>query len=406
MPFGRYFAVPFKKDVILHVLNLHRMLRLVVIAAFAVVFVGAEAFYLPGPLHDYHPIPVNHAQGNRLHAGSEYLPAAGYPFDARTPADTSLSPQVLMLNYSAYDSAYANKVRRIIQGRLPRAVCSDFWDGTDAELQQALTGKQVVVVAYPYGGQAPRIRAFGKILEQFTRQGGIVVFTGTHYYNVLQQFGLLDLQKGYFCKEPHIKGSGESHLLLDGTPKEFSLHNYAYPLDIRDPGFISLADVKGYPVLGYKPLGEGQVLYIGLEYYYDEGYSSRILANAVLCGAPEFAAFAAAPDPQPVVSEWNSAVRETLYAGAGTPSADLKIYPNPYADKGFLEIDLKAPTRLYINMTDVNGGQAAVLLPQRALQQGFYRFELPDVKPGIYFVQCYFDEQLREVRKVVKVDAP
>lgn len=386
------------------------MLRLVVLAAIAVVFVGAGAFYLPGSMHDYHPIPVNYAQGNRLHAGAEYVPAAGYPFDVRTPADTSLSPQVLMLNYSAYDSAYANKVRRIIQGRLPRAVCSDFWDGTDVELQQALAGKQVVIIAYPYGGQSARIQAYGKILEQFTRQGGVVIFTGTHYYNVLQQFGLLDLQKGYFCKEPHIKGSGEIHLLLNGIPGEFSLHNYAYPLDIRDPGFFSLADVKGYPVLGYKPLGEGQVLYIGLEYYYDEGYSSRILANAVLCGAPEFAAFAAALDAPPAAPEWNnaggSAVREMLYTGSGTAQADLKIYPNPYADKGFLEIDLKAPTRLYINMTDVNGSQAAVLLPRRALQQGFYRFELPDVKPGIYFVQCYFDEQLKEVRKVVKTDAP
>ncbi|MEY3248615.1 MAG: Secretion system C-terminal sorting domain, partial [Bacteroidota bacterium] len=119
---------------------------------------------------------------------------------------------------------------------------------------------------------------------------------------------------------------------------------------------------------------------------------------------------AAALDTPPAAPEWNnaggSAVREMLYTGSGTAQADLKIYPNPYADKGFLEIDLKAPTRLYINMTDVNGSQAAVLLPRRALQQGFYRFELPDVKPGIYFVQCYFDERLKEVRKVVKTDAP
>ena len=385
------------------------MLRVAVNAAVLVVLIGAGAFRVVEPwAHGDMPYPVNNLQESRSFAMN--INFWGSKLPDMTPIDTTLRPQVLMLNYSAYDSAYANKVRRIIQRRLPGAQCQDFWEGSDAEFQQALAEKQVAIIAYPSGGQVERIRSYGKILEQFARQGGIVIFTGTHYYNILQQFNLLEVQKGYFCKEPSIRESDETHPLLDGIPKEFVLNNYAYPLDVRDPAFISLADVQGYPVLGYKPIGAGQVVYLGLEYYYDESISSRILANAVLYGMQEGNLTTAAPELAPSAAELNrirmAPQPELLYAGSGSTQVDLKIYPNPYAYKGFLEIDLKTSSTLSIEMTDVNGRTAAVLLPKRSLQQGFYRFELPDVEPGIYFVQCYFNENAKEVRKVVKVAEP
>lgn len=391
------------------IFNTYLMFRLAVICAVFVVLASAGAFRVAEHRgHGDMPSPVNHLQESwslALHTNFW-----GGKSPDLTPIDTTLRPKVLMLNYCAYDSAYANKVRRIIQRRLPGAQCQDFWEGSDSEFQQALAEKQVAIIAYPSGGQVERIRSYGKILEQFARQGGVVIFTGTHYYNILQQFNLLEVHKGYFCKEPSIRESDETHPMLDGIPKEFALNNYAYPLDVRDPAFISLADVQGYPVLGYKPLGAGQVVYLGLEYYYDESISSRILANAVLCGLHGADLTSAPPELAPTAAELNrmrTAPRtELLYAGSGSTQIDLKIYPNPYAYKGFLDIDLKASSSLFIEMTDVNGRPAAVLLPKRFLQQGFYRFELPDVEPGIYFVQCYFNENAKEVRKVVKVAAP
>jgi hypothetical protein len=385
------------------------MLRVAVIIAVLVVLTCASAFRVAVHGHGDMPYPVNNLQESRSLALNTNFWGGGMPEAILAPLDTTLRPQILMLNYTAYDSAYANKVRRIIQLRLPGATCQDFWEGSELMLQQALAEKHVAIVAYPSGGQSDRIRSYGKVLEQFIRQGGIVIFTGTHYYNILQQFNLLEVQKGYFCKEPLIREGGEIHALLDGIPGEFALNNYAYPLDIRDPAFVSLADVQGYPVLGYKPLGAGQILYIGLEYYYDESISSRIMANAVLCGMPDFQSVSV-PEVTPSVAELNrirtASRTELLYAGSGSTQVDLKIYPNPYAYKGFLEIDLKSSSSLFIEMTDVNGRQAAVLLPKRSLQQGFYRFELPDVEPGIYFVQCYFNENAKEVRKVVKVAEP
>ncbi len=322
-------------------------------------------------------------------------------------ADTSSNLRVLMLNVCSYDSAYPGKVHRTIQHYLPACSVLDFWDGNAADLNTRLADYDAVVVAYPSAGSPAALKAYGAVLTQYVQQGGAVVFTGSHEYSVLQQLGLFELDFGYFCADPLIHELNTEHPILNGTRADFTLKNYAYPLDVSDPAFVTLADIQGYPVLGYKPIGNGKVVYLGLEYYYDEAEPNLMLANALR--------WAARPRTQPGLTgsdSWGTRrtkrTEEILYAGSGTPKAevfDLKIYPNPYMSKANLDIDLKKPTTVSVDMTDETGRIVSVLLPRKNLSTGLFRIELPNVAPGIYFLQCRMGDRT-VVKQIVKTSAP
>ncbi len=347
----------------------------------------ALAAFRSDPFSHDRPFPFNSTIAHLFLAEERSAPASLSELTA-AEADTLSGLRVMMLNYFAYDSAYANKVERVIQRRMPTSMFTEFWDGSTDDLAAALTGQDAVVVAYPSGGSPELVRAYGKVLSQYIKQGGMVVLTGTHEFGTLQQLGLFDLDYGYYCKERSVGQSIPEHPVFQGISSDFSTEVYQYPLDISDPNFITLADVRGYPFMGFKQIGAGKVVYLGLEYYFDEPQSSRLLSN---------------------VLRWAAKLRvkrseEVLYAGKGLVqpnSFDLKIYPNPYFSKATLDIELTKPTALAVEMTDELGRLVAVLLPRRNLSTGLYRLELPNVTPGVYWVQCLSSEG-KEVRRVVK----
>ena len=178
--------------------------------------------------------------------------------------DTLAHLNILMLNYCAYDSAYAGKVHRLIQSEFPQAVVTDCWDVSPENFVARLEGQDLVVLAYPFGGNPATLAAVGHMLLDFVNRGGAVVLTGTHEYSVLQQLGLIDLDFGYFCQDMPIREAQPEHPILAGTSRTLRLSNMVYPLDIADPGFVALAHVMDYPVIGYKQNGAGKVWYLGL----------------------------------------------------------------------------------------------------------------------------------------------
>lgn len=310
--------------------------------------------------------------------------------------------RVLLLNYSAYDSLYAAKVRSFVERRRADYTLSDCWDGSAENLAALLENHDAVIVPYPSGGAPAVLRAYGKVLQQYAQQGGTVIFTGTHQYNVLREYGLLDITAGYFCDDQDVLERVPEHPLLEGTSEIFHPTGFTYPLDIADAQFVSVADVRGFPVVGYKPLGAGRVIYLGFEYYYDEPVSSRILTNAIAWAAASkpVAAAPAAADTWAARSVKRS--EEVLFAGGGrSEQVELKIYPNPYVEKAFVELELEENSVVAAEMNDESGRLVATLLPSRSLSTGQYRFELPNISPGVYFVRCTVDGRTT-VRKVVK----
>lgn len=389
------------------------MLRTTALAGLALVLGVSTAFVVAGPRSGEKVAPVASAATSQtfpwlLDALAEWEQEALL----RSSLLEATVPKILLLNYSAYDSAYAEKVRAILARQIPTAEITTFWKGSPQELALQIAQHHVVVVPYPANDRDRLARAYGKVLRQYVMRGGAVVFCGTDKFGILQQYNLFDLDFGYFCNAVGVHEDDKTHPIFRETPEDFVPANYVYPLDVSDQAYVSLANVRGYSTIGYKSLGAGKVAYIGIEYYYDEPVASQILANAVCWLCPPSACSPTAQEQlQSSENEPNTnptarpirRIEEQLYAGTGAASttADVKIYPNPYIEKAFLEFALDKPTAATIEMTNEGGTRVAILLPYRNLNPGQYRVELPNLSPGVYFVKCQLGGTT-VTRKVVK----
>jgi Secretion system C-terminal sorting domain len=380
------------------------MYRTIHILALTFGLLCLSSFRQGDPYFDCSPLIYNTTVAQLFHPESRKMDSFEL---GNVTVDTSTRARILMLDYSAYGGAYNEKIRGIINRYLPKTILTDFTEGSAEDLSKALTGCDVVVVAYPSASVGGAIKAYNKVLSQYVQQGGSVIFTGTHEYEVLQQFGLFDLDFGYFSKDRPIHALHAEHPVFEGVGDDVTLANFAYPLDISDSGFVTLADVGGYPVIGYKPSGAGKIIYIGVEYYFDEAASSQILINSINWSSkdhgPDALTTAIAISAEMIKSGNLKHSEEMLYAGSGvkTEQVDLKIYPNPYFSKATLDIELSKPTQVLVEMTDEVGRNIALILPKKTIGPGLCRFELPNLTPGIYFIQVQLGEKTY-VRKVVK----
>jgi hypothetical protein len=380
------------------------MLRTATFFALVFGYLCLTAFRGSDPGFGDRAFPVNSKIANFFMPAGRPVPN-GYAGQDMVEADTTAQLRVLMLNYSAFDVDYANMVHRTLQRQMPLCTITDFWEGSADDLTALLTNQDAVVIAYPADGDSITLKSYARVLTQFVRQGGGVVMTGTHEFSALQQYGLFDIDSGYFCDGLEIHAGATQHPVLAGIGEYFTLHNFAYPLDISDPAFVTLADVRGYPVLGYKAIGSGKVVYLGLEYFYDEPKTARILSNTIGWLAP------AKNQALSVSGQADRTVKRTeevLFAGSGNskPDAyDLKIYPNPYMSKATMDLELSKNAMVAADITDETGRIAGVILPRKSLSAGFYRFDLPNLASGVYFIRCQIGDKTT-VKKVVKGNAP
>jgi hypothetical protein len=375
-------------------------------ASFLVLMTGylcLTAYREKDPRLSDRPFPVNSKVANFFLTSGRPAPGALAPQET-IEADTVIQARVLMLNYGSFDADYANMVRRTLQRQMPLVTLTDFWDGSPEDLSAYLSNQDAVIIAYPSGGDSSTLKGYARVLTQFIRQGGGVVFTGTHEYAALQQYGLFDIDSGYFCDNMEIHSDNAQHPVLAGVGDAFTLNNFAYPLDVSDPGFVTLASIRGYPVMGYKSIGAGKVVYLGLEYFYDEAKTTRILSNTIGWLAPA----KTAPATPVADKTTDKRVVEFLYAGntSKQDAPDLKVYPNPYVSKANVELELTKNTMVSLDVTDETGRSTALLLPRKNLVPGLYRFDLPgNLAPGVYFIRCQAGDKVT-VKRVVKSSAP
>ena len=332
----------------------------------------------------------------------EPAPEIDYRSTVSIVPDTFTHRRVFMFDYSSYGSPYNGKVKAIIERYLPNTTFAEFSNSEPESLISQLSNCDVAVVAYPSTAAKGVLQAVNKALKQFVQSGGTVILTGTHEFEILQQMGLFDLDFGYYSKERPIHINKSAHPICQGVHNDFALSNFSYPLDVSDSAFVTLADVDGYPVIGYKNVGLGKAIYIGVEYYFDESESSQILLNAISRDLEVENDHIVEVDPL-FQSSSPRKNEELLFAGTGPKmeEVDLKIYPNPYYSKATLDINVAKPTPVMVEMTDKLGRIVALVFPKKTIGPGLCRFELPNINPGIYFLQVQMGGQTY-VRKVVK----
>ena len=328
------------------------------------------------------------------------------------PADSTFRFEALTLCEMVYDPIYSENMGAFVRHLFPMAQIESFRAGNVADLAYKLRRKDVVLAPYLTLSDTARLRQYGIALKGFVQQGGLVIVTGTHDFEALQALDLFGLDYGFWKEAPRVCEQDPNHPIFQGLDIVFEGGNFAYPLELNDPGFRVLAEVASYPAIGYKQIGKGRVVYLGLEYYAADETALTLLRNVILwaldrmpappAGAPALSSEQNTTQPAgPVENDWQLLQARKLEFA----SPEAKVFPNPYAFKAQFQIELKASDMLGVEMTDENGRLVAVLHPYRETAPGIYTYDLPQAHPGIYYLK-YNTATVREVRKVVKVSAP
>jgi hypothetical protein len=326
---------------------------------------------------------------------------------------------------------YGRNLFDLVRQHFPDALVQDFYGRDPEMLDEVLSQTDILVVAYPTL-RIPLAAMFdmGLTMRRFAESGGSILITGSHDLRALRALQLMDVEEAYFSTAPMVHELNSQVDLLEGTPLDFELTNYAYPLMIRNADYVSLAGLRNSMVytyrdngsldsikhlqldgalstLGVMPLGKGRVYYLGFEYFFDELPATRILTNAIR-HVQHTMQLSETPVSTPSVTESmqmpppTTRTEQHLVSGSGNVRVDMKVFPNPFMSSGNLELTLERSTQVHLEMVDDQGRVVSLLLPQRTLQQGVYRFELPaGIEPGIYFIKCHHDVYV-DVRKVVK----
>ena len=82
---------------------------------------------------------------------------------------------------------------------------------------------------------------------------------------------------------------------------------------------------------------------------------------------------------------------------------DLKVYPNPFADRVYFDLNSSDNAKVIIEIFDMKGIKLATLLNNNVVNGGIYRFEyVPEnVSSGFLFYRLIIDGKLIQSGKII-----
>lgn len=317
---------------------------------------------------------------------------------AQSSTNTQAPGKFLVFYYGAYDQNYPVTMEALIRQEMPGAAVSDFFYGTPTELEHALKGVHAMIVPYTAFDEMETIPNYSVVLNNYVQNGGTIIFSGTHLIENMANFGFLKpLAATFYTPVTVVDQISKSHPITEGIPAAFNITNYGYTIRIDDPAFVALAHINRECVAGYKLSGKGKIVYLGFEYYVDEEVPTKMLANTLKWTIPTLKYLP--------ISYSSSAKMDSEQAASAENDVLLSVYPNPFAGKSTIELNLRASMDITVEISDETGRLVAVPARNKSTSQGINTIDFPNVKPGVYFVKCISGE-FSVVKKVVKVITP
>ncbi|MGB1315944.1 MAG: M4 family metallopeptidase, partial [Chitinophagales bacterium] len=196
---------------------------------------------------------------------------------------SSDSAHILVLtNGVDYTGEYANTLTAI-NTYVNKYTITEMSSTSLAVFDQNLIGKNVVLIPEIESGSITHFSNFASSLQSFVNNGGSVIFAGTgnSYSNAIFNTGLLSGSYNTNVNSGVMTTNLPSHFLLDSVTLPLQAINATYKYDISNIDADIIAEHNGYATIVHRPIGSGQVILLGYDFYNNSIQSSRIIANAV-----------------------------------------------------------------------------------------------------------------------------
>jgi len=196
-------------------------------------------------------------------------------------SNTKSSLEMLALTYGVdYNNEYQNTLNAINEYYTDYNL-TEINTTNPTELQNALVGKNLLLIAEQENGSPYVFEGFNPILQSFVNDGGYVIFCGTGNYSCATASGLFDISDAW---SPYylLEVLDNTHPITLGLPDYFSPSEYTYASYINNSDRTVLVrdSDSNYDVVCYREIGLGYAIFIAFDYstYTDE--AARIIGQA------------------------------------------------------------------------------------------------------------------------------
>ena len=200
------------------------------------------------------------------------------------PLLTEKGLQVLALvNGADADNEYT-KTKNAINAYFTDYVLTELTTYDVVTLSAALENKDILLIPEQEDCNEVAFAAFAPVLQNFVNGGGTVILLGTaapeNTGSCIFELGLL--HGSYVTSE-----SGTCEIILPNDPLlENTTGNYVaqaatFMYDITDSDYVSVVELNGNDLIGYRPIGAGRVVLIGHDYSFSNNNMKKVISNAV-----------------------------------------------------------------------------------------------------------------------------
>jgi PKD repeat protein len=198
--------------------------------------------------------------------------------------DPSQATRMLALTYGVDYAQEYQRTLNAINLYFTNYILTEVNTTSPQALQEALTGKDVLLIANQQGSTESVFSGFASVLHDYVVSGGVVIFCGTNNFFCLINSGLFS---GGDCKPiltiTSLNVVNKAHPITRDLPDLISSTYTTWACNFTDSNMISLVQYTKTTgdVVCVKKIGEGFAVYIGFDYYSRNNETARIIANAV-----------------------------------------------------------------------------------------------------------------------------
>jgi Zn-dependent metalloprotease/chitodextrinase len=205
-------------------------------------------------------------------------------YDVETSNVTPDSLNILVCTYGVdMTQEYLNMISAL-NSRHMKYKLTQF-NGIDATgLTNALVGKDVLLFPEQESGASTHYSSWVTPIATFLANGGRVVVAGTQSSNRITTMGLITGTYQSYVNSGILNSLDTTHFVADSIALNFNASNSTFYHTFTDVDCVHLVKYTTYDVVSYKKIGNGDVVFLGFDYYESNRYVDRLLINSIFGG--------------------------------------------------------------------------------------------------------------------------
>ncbi|MBV6643561.1 MAG: choice-of-anchor D domain-containing protein [Cyclobacteriaceae bacterium] len=155
------------------------------------------------------------------------------------------------------------------------------------ELDSLLDVSDIFLIPEQEGGSASYFNNLGVqwagVLGEFLNRGGSIILCGADPggERILNSSGLMSINVLGAFSSGTLYVENQDHFITEGIPETIGALNATFMVNMPDASSEALVTYAGEVVVGTKPYGQGQITYIGFDYFDYNDAAARLIANTV-----------------------------------------------------------------------------------------------------------------------------